>query len=68
MTLITIIVIGTVSGTKTGLWTALLVTLIFLLLLIIAVFAIKIVMRNKDKTEKTDKAILGGHFGTFSLN
>merc|ERR1711970_1443386 len=67
MTLITVIVIGTVSGTKTGLWTALLVTLIILLLLIIAVFVIKIITRNKDKTEKIDKAILGGHFVNFVL-
>jgi len=67
MTLITLIVIGTVKGTKTGLWTALLIALIFLLLLIVAVLILKVVTRNNEKSEKKDKAILGGHFANLVL-
>ena len=69
MTLITVIVVGTVKGTKTGLWTALLVALIILLLSNLAVLGLKVARRNAEKavtvtemlSAKMDTTVLGLH-------
>ena len=66
MTLISLIVIGNIKGTKVSWCFALQYVLIFLLILIVAVFILKIATRNNEKSEKKDKAILRGHFGKFS--
>ena len=62
MALITVIVVGAIGGTKTGLWTALLVSLIILVISLLIVLGLKIANRNEDeKPENFGKLVMAGH-------